>query len=128
MPTNQGVAIAWGDPVDGCSAVGTINNSQGTSFKYEADTHELKDAVGGLIGKYWYNYRKTLSLSCFNYNTTSMNATPHPGAQCSVTTNGDDSEMADTTYIVESCTKERAPDAAGKFTVELVAYDSITPS
>ena len=126
MATTQGVAIAWGDVIDTASAVGSIK-STGTTFKYEADTHDVKDSVGNIIGRYYYNYRKSLSLSCWQYNSSGMTTTPQPGTGCTVTVmaNVGDTEIADADYIVESCTKERAPDAMGKFSLDLVAYDQI---
>tara|TARA_Y100000310_G_scaffold319897_1_gene375724 strand:- start:214 stop:603 length:390 start_codon:yes stop_codon:yes gene_type:complete len=129
MAVTQGVALAWGASVGTASAVGTIT-TQGETFKYEADSTELKNSVGRVISKYWTNYRKTLSLKCVNSDSTTMDSTPQPGAVCVVTviSGQGDSEVADDDYIVESCTKERTIDGIGSFSVDLVAYDDIDAS
>tara|TARA_Y100000593_G_scaffold11246_2_gene20036 strand:+ start:3333 stop:3719 length:387 start_codon:yes stop_codon:yes gene_type:complete len=128
MATTQGLAVAWGASVETCSAVGTIT-SQGETFKHEADSVEVKNESGDIVSKYYYNTRKTLSLSCHNTDAASMNATPAPGSACTVAafTASGDTEF-DGIYIVESCSKERAIDGVGKFSLDLVEYDNITPS
>lgn len=126
MAVTQGIAVAWGCGLSTASAVGQII-SQGETYKVDADKSEIKSQFGEIVSAYWNNYRKSLSVKCYNYNSTTMNATPQPGDGCTVTV---DSTLGDSEFeedwIVDSCSKERSIDGIGSFSLELIKYDGIT--
>ena len=141
MAINQGAAIIFGNSVTGISAFPAATSSTYTStgedFAYEADQVEIKNMYGNVITRYFYNYRKKLSLKVFPAGSGVGAATqPRPGDKVTVTTDGSAGEGGASgsvnqiggDYVCISSSKARSSDAHMEYSIELIRDDYLTPA
>jgi len=142
MAINHGVGVAWGlgsyyDKAGGdawTTGVGALVNT-GESFSYESDKAEVRNNVGETVSVRYFNFRQTLSLKLYPSATSGgaydYDDRPYPGARMVLTaaeTGGYlDNDMSGT-WMVDSVSSERSPDANKTYDVSLSRFTGIASS
>jgi hypothetical protein len=126
MATLQGnLSVVWGCAVTGITYTGN-GSLQQTSEDYsiEADTVEIKNQSGEIIGIYHYNYRTKLSLSVMPAGSSVNVTLPTIGQKVTIAATSDTKMAGD--YVCESVSQSRKVDGLVEFKLDLVKYDNLT--
>lgn len=129
MPTTQGTAIVWGCAATGLTFTASAGDYTVTSedFGKEATEATMKDRTGATKTAYYYDGKKTLSLSCYpSGSSADATATPEVGEAVTVVASSD-SDIAGT-YICSAVSKTRSNEGHTEFSITLQAWDAFTPS
>ncbi len=122
------VGVAWGLSATGISYTGSATvNSSGEDHTKEADSVEVKDNAGDVVGVYYYNYRDTLSLKCFPATADGSVATdattPEIGSK--VTLVAADGDIAGD-WVATGVSKSRKTDGIVEFDLSLTKWANMT--
>lgn len=124
------VGVAWGLSTSGITYTGSgVVLPSGEDHTKEADSVEVKNQAGDVVGVYYYNYRDTLSLKAFPATTDGSVATdattPEIGSK--VTLVAADTDIAGD-WVATGVSKSRKTDGIVEFDLSLTKWANMTLS
>jgi hypothetical protein len=125
MALMQGnLSVIWGCAVTGITYTGSGDLQQSSeSYSVEADTAEIKNSIGELVGIYHYNYRAKLSLSVIPAGSTVNVVLPTIGQKVTIAATNDTKMAGD--YICTSVSQDRKQDGIVEFKLDLTKHDNL---
>jgi hypothetical protein len=119
------LSVVWGCAVTGITYTGSGSLQQSSeSYSIEADTSEVKNSLGEIIGIYHFNYRTKLSLSVIPAGSSVNVVIPTIGQKVTIAATNDTKMAGD--YIVSSISQDRKQDGIVEFKIDLTKYDNLT--
>lgn len=127
-PVHRGVKVHWAVGSTGCTGMGTFK-LQSTDHNLAADSEIVQDSTGFAVNKTYYNFTEQATLEIVNTSTgTGGDLTPTIPAVSDMLTISDTvyTQIAGSTWIVDSVSTKRSNTAALRTTVALTRYPLIT--